>query len=120
MLIRYKKNFEKIAMGLLSFMPSEKELKKLQSTIRQYETEKDWLLYLWKEGEDVIGLIGIVIESEEIHVRHISVNPSFRCQGIGKRMLNGIEEMYAEKTVVASDETSSFFEKCHEEQVDPF
>ena len=29
MLIRYKKTFEKIAMGLLSFMPSEKDLKKL-------------------------------------------------------------------------------------------
>ena len=38
MLIRYKKIFEKIAMGLLSFMPSEKDLKKLQLTIKQYET----------------------------------------------------------------------------------
>lgn len=28
MLIRYKKTFEKIAMGLLSFMPNEKDLKK--------------------------------------------------------------------------------------------
>lgn len=27
MLIRYKKSFEKIAMGLLSFMPNEKDLK---------------------------------------------------------------------------------------------
>jgi len=29
MLIRYKKSFEKIAMGLLSFMPEEKDLKKI-------------------------------------------------------------------------------------------
>ncbi len=48
MLIRYKKTFEKIAMGLLSFMPSEKDLKKLQRTMKQYETEEDWQLFLWK------------------------------------------------------------------------
>ena len=30
MLTRYKKMFKKIAMGLLSFMPNEKDLQKLQ------------------------------------------------------------------------------------------
>ncbi len=34
MLVRYKKAYEKIAMGLLSFMPNEKELKKLQQTMK--------------------------------------------------------------------------------------
>ena len=38
MLLRYKKAFEKIAMGLLSFMPQEKDVKKLirnNSSIRK-------------------------------------------------------------------------------------
>ena len=39
MLIRYKKNLEKIAMGLLSFMPDEKkDVKKLQQTIEDVGT----------------------------------------------------------------------------------
>ena len=42
MLLRYKKAFEKIAMGLLSFMPQEKDVKKLIETIHQYETNPDW------------------------------------------------------------------------------
>ena len=29
MLIKYKKSYEKFAMGLLSFMPNEKEIKTL-------------------------------------------------------------------------------------------
>ena len=58
MLIRYKKSFEKIAMGLLSFMPNEKDLKKLQQTIKEYETNDQWHLFLWKENDDIIGLIG--------------------------------------------------------------
>ena len=42
MLLRYKKAFEKIAMGLLSFMPQEKDVKKLIETIHQYETDPNW------------------------------------------------------------------------------
>ena len=41
MLTRYNKMFNKIAMGLLSFMPNEKDLQKLQMTMNQYETEHD-------------------------------------------------------------------------------
>ena len=44
----------KIAMGLLSFMPKEKEIKKLQKTMERYENDPDWKLYFWKE-EDFVG-----------------------------------------------------------------
>jgi riboflavin biosynthesis RibT protein len=75
MLIRYKKTFEKIAMGLLSFMPTEKDLKKLQFTIKEYETEENLQLFLWKE-EDIIGLIGVQMNDDdsELMIQHISYN----------------------------------------------
>lgn len=117
MLIRYKKNLEKIAMGLLSFMPNEKDVKKLQATIKQYETLENWHLFLWKEDEDIIGLIGIVIEPDDVVViQHITVNPSFRYQGIGKKMLQLIEEMFSDKKIESTDITTSFLEKCHTEE----
>lgn len=50
MLIRYKKSFDKIAMGLLSFMPDEKDLKKLQQTKQLYETEDNWQLFFMERG----------------------------------------------------------------------
>lgn len=112
MLIRYKKSFEKIAMGLLSFMPEEKDLKKLQQTIKLYETEEDWQLFLWKE-EDIIGLIGMIVNGEDNwKIQHISVNPSYRSQGIGKRMVKALQEMYPAKHVSANEVTSAFFQKC--------
>ncbi|MDP4169209.1 MAG: GNAT family N-acetyltransferase [Bacillota bacterium] len=112
MLIRYKKAFEKIAMGLLSFMPSEKDLKKLQQTMKQYETEEDWQLFLWKE-EDIIGLMGVLFVSDEIiEIQHISVNPSFRYQGIGKKMVKAFREMFVDKNVRANDNTVAFIDKC--------
>ncbi|WP_042346254.1 GNAT family N-acetyltransferase [Bacillus massiliigorillae] len=113
MLIRYKKILEKIAMGLLSFMPDEKDIKKLQATIKQYETLENWQLYLWKEEDDMIGLIGVVIESEEtVLIQHLTVNPSFRNQGIGRKMLQQMKEIYCNKEFKANDVTASYVGKC--------
>ncbi|MBX9972892.1 GNAT family N-acetyltransferase [Cytobacillus oceanisediminis] len=112
MLIRYKKSFEKIAMGLLSFMPNEKDLKRLQQTMKQYESEENWQLFLWKEGEDIIGLVGVTSSDQTMEIQHISVNPSHRHQGIGKTMIKALDELYPGKTLTATDETESFLNKC--------
>ena len=113
MLIRYKKTFEKIAMGLLSFMPDEKDLKKLQLTMKEYETEENWQLFLWKE-EDIIGLLGVLFNHSDnkITIQHISVNPSHRYQGIGKKMVKALKEMYDDKEIISNENTAPFIEKC--------
>lgn len=111
MLIRYKKTFEKIAMGLLSFMPTEKDLKKLQQTMKQYESDEHWQLFLWKD-EDIIGLVGIVNEPSCLVVQHISVNPSHRHHGIGKEMVSALRELYPGKGFTANEITAPFVDKC--------
>ncbi|WP_053364003.1 GNAT family N-acetyltransferase [Bacillus sp. FJAT-27251] len=112
MLIRYKKAFEKIAMGLLSFMPNEKDIKKLQQTMRQYENDDSWQLFLWKD-EDITGLIGVQFVSEDVlEIQHISVNPSHRHQGIGKAMVSALQELHADKVVTPNADTAGFIEKC--------
>jgi riboflavin biosynthesis RibT protein len=111
MLIRYKKNYEKIAMGLLSFMPTEKDIKKLQQTMKEYETNENWQLYLWKE-EDIIGIIGIKLDTDVVEIQHICVNPSHRFQGIGKKMVKALKDLYSDKVLKANEHTAPFIEKC--------
>ncbi len=113
MLIRYKKTLEKIAMGLMSFMPNEKDLKKLQQTMKEYEAEENRQLFLWKE-EDIIGLLGILFHADQnaIEIQHISVNPSHRHQGVGKRMVKSLKEMYPDKEIISNEDTAAFIEKC--------
>ncbi|GAA0346990.1 GNAT family N-acetyltransferase RibT [Bacillus carboniphilus] len=118
MLIRYKKNFEKIAMGLLSFMPNEKDVKKLQQSIKIYETDPEWQLFLWREGEDIIGLVGVIKGNEVLEIQHISVNPSHRDQGVGKAMILALKEMYPNFTVTANEYTTSFYSRCMEDMED--
>lgn len=116
MLIRYKRDFEKIAMGLLSFMPKEKDLKKLQATMKEYEKNPDWQLFLWKESEDFVGIIGISFQKNgSALLQHVSVNPSHRDSGIGRKMIEELKKKLGERYyIVPNNDTQSFYEKCHE------
>ncbi len=112
MLIRYKKSFEKIAMGLLSFMPEEKDVKKLLGTIKEYETNDNWQLYLWKE-EDILGAVGVKFDESQAVIQHITVNPSHRNQGIGKKMVEALKSDLQNKyTICANKVTEEFVEQC--------
>ena len=117
MLIRYKRNYEKIAMGLLSFVPTEKDLKKLQQTMKEYEQNEHWQLYLWKQEEDIIGIVGIsMLDKSLIEVQHVSVNPSHRQQGIGKKMTKALKEMYTTAQIKPSEIIAPFYEKCQADE----
>ncbi|TYR82539.1 GNAT family N-acetyltransferase [Priestia megaterium] len=117
MLIRYKRNHEKIAMGLLSFVPTEKDLKKLQQTIKEYEQNEQWQLYLWKQEEDIIGIIGVsIIDKNFVEIQHVSVNPSHRHQGIGKQMIKALKDMYTNAQIKPSELVAPFYEKCEENE----
>ena len=113
MLIRYKKAFEKIAMGLLSFMPNEKDIKKLKETIHSYENDDNWVLYLWKKNDEYIGIVGLVTDSNNVAtIQHVSVVPSYRGEGVAKEMLQEVAELGQYECVRATEETRKFVRKC--------
>lgn len=112
MFIKYKKPYEKVAMGLLSFMSRERQLKTLQQTLKKYEEHPAWQLYLWKQEEDFVGLIGIEMAELTFTVYHASVNPSYRNEGIGHAMVENVQELQAPRAMQASKETKDFLDKC--------
>ncbi|KFN03355.1 GNAT family N-acetyltransferase [Bacillus clarus] len=113
MLIRFKKSYEKIAMGLLSFMPTEKDVKTLQLTMKDYDSKDQWQLYLWKQNEDFVGIMGIVKKEDHVlEIQHLSVNPSHRHMGIGTKMVQELKNKFPEVTICGNEQTASFCEKC--------
>ncbi|RNA69077.1 GNAT family N-acetyltransferase [Alteribacter keqinensis] len=115
MIIPYHRDYEKIAMGLLSYTPNEKKVKKLQHTMKQYETEQNWQLYFWKEEEAIIGVIGIEIEENTAYLHHLCVNPSYREEGIGTKMVRELEK-YTGHKLSSTKSTSSFLESCQSQK----
>jgi riboflavin biosynthesis RibT protein len=112
--------FDKIAMGLLSFMPNQKDLQKLQMTMNQYKTEQEHQLYLWKEEEGIIGLVGVLfVDQRLIQVKHISVSPSHRGIGVGKKMVRALKEIHPDFRFIPDENTVAFFNKCDENQYLP-
>lgn len=114
MLIKYKKSNEKIAMGLLSFMPAEREFVQLRKTMQKYEEAPAWQLYLWKHEDAFVGLIGIEMEEHTFTVHHASVTPSYRSEGIGHVMVKKVQELQEPRALQASEETKDFLAKCWE------
>lgn len=111
MLVRYKKTLEKIAMGLISLMPQEKEIKRLMETIQQYEQNDKWTLYLWKKNDEYVGAVGIMEQDQIVTLQHITVIPSYRGEGVAMEMLQELKDMGYEK-IVPNDDTHAFVQKC--------
>ena len=112
MLIRYKKAMEKIAMGLLSFMPEHKEIKKLMDTMQIYDQQDDWQLYLWKKDDEYVGAIGVRMEDDTAVIQHITVIPSYRGEGVGKEMVSELCDLEDIHHVRGIDEIQPYLEKC--------
>ena len=112
MLVRYKKALEKIAMGLLSFMPQEKDVKRLMETIQQYEQQENWMLYLWKKGEEYVGIVGVLAEETVATIQHITVIPSYRGEGVALEMLQELRDLGLFTEIKPNEETEPFIQKC--------
>ncbi|WP_033542553.1 GNAT family N-acetyltransferase [Planococcus sp. CAU13] len=115
-LTRYKKANEKIAMGLLSFMPREQNLVVLKKTMERYANDPGWQLYLCKRDDDCIGVIGIELDDHTFNVHHICVDPSFRNEGVGHFMVEKVQDFHEPLALSTTSETKDFLAKCWEKQ----
>ena len=114
MLTKYNKSIEKIAMVLLSFMPAEQEIRNLRETMLKYEENTVWQLYLWKQEDAFVGLLGIKMEEHTFTVHHASVDPTYRRGGIGHAMVKKVQELQEPRALQSSFETKDFLTKCWE------
>lgn len=113
MLLDYKNDYEKISMGLLSFVPDLKDVSRLQDEMDWYQSKEDHKLYLWKsdDTQDIIAVIGVEIGNDMILLRHISINPSFRNEGISYKILAALEQRFPPKKIMGTLETATLIAK---------
>ena len=113
MLTAFKSDYEKIAMGLLSYIDDLKVTSRLKEEMDLYFNEDNRQLFLWKsdETDDFCGVIGIEENDDLILVRHIAVNPSYRNEGIAYQMIDAVAEKYDVQTMMSTLETSDLVTK---------
>ncbi|KRM08269.1 MAG: GNAT family N-acetyltransferase [Liquorilactobacillus ghanensis] len=112
MLYKYKNDYQKIAMGLLSFIPDLKELSHLKAELQWYQGEENRVLFLWKnQNGDFTGVIGVEITADILMVRHIAVSPAERNEGISFQMLDALDQSYQNRKMMGSMETAGLISK---------
>lgn len=84
MLIPYNEDYEKITMGLLSYIPHLKDPEHLSEELGLYQDDSNRKIYLWQSEEtrNLIAIVGIEEEDDLILLRHIAIDPSFRNEGL--------------------------------------
>ncbi len=109
MLIQYNDDYEKISMGLLSYIEDFKEPARIEEEIERYRNSDIRDLFLWQSEEtgNLIGLAGVEKEDGLVLLRHISIDPSFRNEGISYKILDALNERYPESNIVSTLETAS-------------
>lgn len=117
MLVKYKADYQKISMGLLSYVPDLKETSRLTKEMQWYEQEENRQLYLWKSEEtgDLVGVVGIEEDDEIILLRHIALNPSYREEGMSFSILTALSNKCTPKKIVGTLETASLVSKWQKE-----
>ncbi|KRL63559.1 hypothetical protein [Lactobacillus psittaci] len=112
MLVTYKKDYEKIAMGLLSFLPDLKNLDNLKEEMRLYDEDCEFKLYLYRENSsDFIGVVGIQVLPDFIMIRYLSLAPGFRSQKTQEQVLQNLQEEYPDKKLTALPKYNYLFKK---------
>ncbi|MEK1480916.1 reductase [Limosilactobacillus fermentum] len=103
MLIAYRKDYQKIAMGLLSLLPPFKDYHRLKAVI-DWSGESDQLIYLW-QNETIGQFTGIVVVSvgqDYVLVRHLSFTPSDRAGKNVFALLAALQERYPQKRIMGT------------------
>lgn len=117
MLVEYRKDYEKIAVGLLSFIRELHQYNRSRSEL-EWALQSKYQVFLWKDSEQnhLIGIVILQIDSAAVLVRRISFTPSERT---GKKIfdcLTAVANRYPQKRLMGTLETQpliSSWERDH-------
>lgn len=112
MLVKYKNDYKKIAMGLLSFIPDLKEVSRLETEIEWYQKDENRILYLWKnENLDFTGIVGVEVSQDIVMVRQIALTPSERGRNVCYQILDALDSNYPDHKMMGSLEVAPMITK---------
>lgn len=113
MLYKYKHDYQKIAMGLLSFIPDLKDIANIQTELAWYAKDKERrCLFLWSnQAGNFDGIIGVELAEGTVVVRQIAISPTKRNQGVMYTMLDELAQRFFNKQIIGSIELAELIKK---------
>lgn len=103
MLVAYNKEYQKIVMGLLSFIPGLRDVHRLQREIDWSQSENH-PIYLWKApySDQFVGVAVLEIGEEYVILRRLSFSPSERSGKNVYDFLSAIAQRYEHQRLMGT------------------
>lgn len=115
MFVKYKKDYEKILMGFLSYLDDFKTLENLQQEMLLYQNSTEFPVYLYRpQNEDFKAIVSCQALTQAMIVRYISMAPDFRSDENCVEILHELQENLPDKKLMFSPdniELGELFEK---------
>ncbi len=111
MLIKYKKDYEKIVMGFLSYLDDFKNIKNIQEEMELYHKKNEYQIFLFKHKDgDVEGIIGIQMAPQFVMVRYISLSPAYRTTENQLAILQELKRIFPVEKILSTPENAELME----------
>jgi len=102
-----------IVRKLVNESAGDKSQEVLDKKAVEFRRREDKQLYGWIENNEILGVCGIGINSDWIEIFNIAVDPNARKRGIGKAMINAVQEKYKMTVKAETDDGAvEFYRKC--------
>lgn len=112
MLVKYSSNYQKIAMGFMSYIPELKDWDHLQMELGLYTSDQSHQLFLYKNQQDnFIGVIALELQDRIIMVRYISLSPAYRSTQNLFQILDAVQEYYPQAKIMGTIDLTPLIEK---------
>ncbi|WP_105956086.1 hypothetical protein [Apilactobacillus quenuiae] len=110
MLLKYRSEYEKIVMDMLSLIPDmNNEL--LKSELDWYKNSDNRVIYLWKnENNNWAGMLSIESNNSLLVVRRIILTPDSWNMNNCCVMLNQLSDLYMNKRIIGTMDTTKICE----------
>lgn len=118
MLLKYRNDYEKVAMGLLSFVPTFKAINRLRTELQWYQASQNRQILLWKDADqDFSGALGVELKPGYVLIRFTVLTPAERSAQNEMTMLDELSDLYPEDRIMGLLSTAkvvSRWEQSHE------
>lgn len=104
MLIKYKKDYEKTVMGLLSLMPDFKNLKNLREEMALYNKQDNAFqvfLYSEERQSNIVGAIGLNVSDQVVAIRYVVFAPGSASEANKRHLIRGLQDYFDKQTITA-------------------
>ncbi|MGF2383805.1 reductase [Lentilactobacillus otakiensis] len=112
MLYQYRKDYEKITMGLFSLVSELQNMDLVAQEMNWYAAKDNRLIYLWRDpSNNWSGLVGIELQNEQLLVHQLVLTPQSVSQGNYNRIFDDLQDLYPKYKIVVGFENRAVWEK---------